>query len=138
METDRRLSQDTVDEFRKYLPYLRIACGYSQVAMGNILEVAHPTYNKMETGISPMKMRDYFAVRYIIEQDEFGKSLTTILVDGSYLSAREKSELLRRMDKVINKASRKNGTAVLKHSLLRTYNEFILEKKAEEFNGRAV
>ena len=132
MDTERRLIQDTVDEFKKYLPYLRIACGYSQTVMADILELSHPTYNHIESGLEPMKMRDYFAIRYIIEEDEFGKLLTSILVNGNYLTAQDKARLIRQFDRVLKKASRKSGMPLIKNSLIRTYNEFILEKKAGE------
>ena len=132
MEEERRLIQDTVDRFKKYLPYLRIACGYSQVSLANILEISHPTYNNIETSLEPMKIRDYFALRYIIEEDEFGKWLTAVLVDGNYLTDQEKTRLIRQFDRVLKKANRKGGISLIKNSLIRTYNEFILEKKAGE------
>ena len=129
---ERRLIQDTVDALRRYLPYLRIACGYSQASLADILELSYPTYNHIETGLEPMKMRDYFALRYIIEEDELGKSLLSVLVDGNYLTAKERACLINRMDKTLKKSSRKMGVSSMKHDLIRTYNEFILEKKAKE------
>lgn len=119
-----------LEAFKKYLPYLRTACGYSQIALCNALDLSHATYLKIENGIEPIKRRDYYAIRYLIEKDEFGKSLLDILVDGKYLSGVDRAALVVRLDKVIKKSSRKSGIFFLRKDLIKAYNEFIIERKA--------
>ena len=121
------VEREKLDRFQRYMKYLRIAAGYTQMSFADELDVSNVYYQKLESGRVTLYAKEYYAFRYIFEGVN-GRVIPMLrfFVDSKTVTDKERKELAKKMDTVIYEAGKRSGAEDRARKVLMCYSHYVM------------
>ena len=127
------VEREKLDRFQRYMKYLRIAAGYTQVTFADELDVSNIYYQKLESGRATLYAKEYYAFRYIFENCLQGVTpMLRFFVDSKTVTDKERKELAKKMDAVIYEAGKRSGAEDRARKVMMCYNHYVMAELIEK------